>query len=248
MENLNVKSNGLTVSLAGHNVPIEFIQGKTKVSTPEVMSATYARLSRDPSNLYELRQHAIEHVDNAKKSNDAIVFGLGHSSVSEHAMFNIDITGMSRYLVESLQKFRIGLSPTEKSQRYQEMTIDDFMIPREIESNEKAKEIFNDLLSLQIDTYKKLYSNLREKILNESAPEIQKLKDEGKDKKDIKSFIIGREGWAKEDARYALPLATTAQVGITVNARTIENMIPWFRTYKLKEHNDFAEKLYDTIK
>jgi len=42
---------------------------------------------------------------------------MGHHSVAEHAVFNLDILGVSRYVMEELEKFRL-CAYTEKSQRY----------------------------------------------------------------------------------------------------------------------------------
>ena len=33
------------------------------------------------------------------------------------------------------------------------------------------------------------------------------------------------EGWAKEDARYAISMATETQLGMTINARNLELML-----------------------
>jgi flavin-dependent thymidylate synthase len=234
----------LKVNLGGIPVPMEFINGTTNTCTPEVISASYARLSRDPRPINELREEAIESVDKAKASNDNIIYGVGHASIAEHVNCNIDIYGISRYLVESVQKFRFA-SFTEKSQRYQPMQDDDFMMPKEIEENPKAKEIFENLLDYQIKTYNFLLDNLEENLLAQNKPKFDELKAKGEPITEFKKTV---KGWAKEDARYALPLATTAQMGMTANARTIENMIPWFRASNLKENQEFAEKLYGAVK
>lgn len=42
---------------------------------------------------------------------------MGHSSIAEHAVFNLDILGVSRLAVETIERFRL-CSYTEKSQRY----------------------------------------------------------------------------------------------------------------------------------
>jgi hypothetical protein len=92
--------------------------------TPETLSAAYARISRNPAPIPELRDIARLEVDKARKSNQNIIFGLGHSSVAEHAVFNFDILGVSRRVVEDIQHFRLT-SHTEKSQRYIKLD-DDF--------------------------------------------------------------------------------------------------------------------------
>ncbi len=82
--------------------------------TPETVSAAYARISRSPRTVGELRASARLEVEKARRSNRAIVFDMGHSSVAEHAVFNLDITGISRLVVEEVERFRL-CSYMEKS-------------------------------------------------------------------------------------------------------------------------------------
>ena len=56
------------------------------------------------------------------------------------------------------------------------------------------------------------------------------------------------EGWAKEDARYALSLATQAQLGLSFNARTLEHAIRTMRHSNLAECRELSQKLYDVTK
>ncbi|MCD6378960.1 thymidylate synthase (FAD), partial [bacterium] len=70
----------MEVKIAGYNVDstlIDDINGKSESFTPEIISASYARISRDPRNIPELRKEAREAVKKARKSNEKIIFGLG---------------------------------------------------------------------------------------------------------------------------------------------------------------------------
>ena len=92
----------MEVILAGYNIDvqtIEMLKGSNGSvnPTPETISAAYARISRDPRSIPELRKNAIEEVDKARKSNERIIYDMGHSSIAEHVVFNIDIIGVSRY-------------------------------------------------------------------------------------------------------------------------------------------------------
>ena len=53
------------------------------------------------------------------------------------------------------------------------------------------------------------------------------------------------EGWAKEDARYCLPLATETQLGMTVNARNVELMIRRLAASPLAEAREYSRRLYE---
>ncbi len=56
------------------------------------------------------------------------------------------------------------------------------------------------------------------------------------------------EGWAKEDARYVVSLATKGQLGMTVNARNLEFLIRRFASQKLAELREFNQKVYALAK
>jgi thymidylate synthase ThyX len=59
-----------------------------------------------------------------------------------------------------------------------------------------------------------------------------------------KSDLRVVEGYAKEDARYAVGLATKAQLGFTANARNLEYLIRCLRAHPLLEVQDLGEAFY----
>ena len=113
----------MEVILAGHNIDYEIIREiaaahpERQDLTPETVAAAYARISRNPRPVNELRMLARGEVEKARASNRNIVFEMGHSSIAEHAVFNLDFLAVSRLLVEEIERFRLA-SYTEKSQRY----------------------------------------------------------------------------------------------------------------------------------
>ena len=125
--------------------------------TPEPLAAAYARVSRDPRSITELRRVAREEVDRARRSNESIIFGLGHSSVAEHAVFNLDVLGVSRLAVEVLERGRLS-SYTEKSQRYI-LLEEDWVRPDEIRGT-PAEEAYRDVLGAQHAFYREAYDRL----------------------------------------------------------------------------------------
>ena len=122
------------IVLAGYNVDAEVLEELKRRAparddvTPETLSAAYARISRDPRPADELRAAARREVEGARRSNRRIIFGMGHHSVAEHAVFNFDVIGVSRLAIEDLERFRL-CSFTEKSQRYIKLG-DDFVMWR----------------------------------------------------------------------------------------------------------------------
>jgi flavin-dependent thymidylate synthase len=230
----------LEIKLAGYNADADIIEklkkkgwdGKNNVS-PETISAAYARISRDPRPVTQLRADSLEEVDKARKSNENIVFKMGHHSVAEHAYLNFDILGLSRLAVESLEEARL-CSYTEKSQRY--ITLQgDYVIPQEFGPEEKV--IFNSTVARQVETYKKLFPVLHQFRIEQNPKQME-----------TKSGQNLLEGWAKEDARYALALATECQLGFSTNARNLEHIVRKLKYHPLAEVRLMAAELFSRAK
>ncbi len=230
----------MKVILAGYNLDrevIEDLKGQASARddvTPETLSAAYARISRDPRPADELRAVARQEVERARRSNQSIIFKMGHHSVAEHAVFNFDIIGVSRLALEEIEKFRL-CSYTEKSQRY--ITLgDDFVIPEEIKTA-GLEELFRQTIRSQNALYHELYKKLRPHIFAKH----QNLAVEPKNQTVL-------DGWAKEDARYVVSLATEGQVGLTINARNLELMIRRFAAKPLTELRELNAQIYALAK
>jgi len=201
------------VLLAGYNLDAEVISELTAGQnrqdvTPETLSAAYARISRDPRPIDELRKVARQEVEKARRSNASIIFKMGHHSVAEHAVFNFDLIGVSRLAMEELEKFRL-CSYTEKSQRYQKLE-GEYVVPDEIRDTQYATR-FTELIERQNAAY----------------------------------AAMVKEGVEPEDARYVTSLATTGQVGMTLNARNLELLVRRFASHPLAEVNVLGQKMYE---
>jgi flavin-dependent thymidylate synthase len=230
------------VVLAGYNVDSAVLDELKRNSpsredvTPETLSASYARISRDPRPVDELRASARAEVDKTRRSNRSIIFKMGHHSVAEHAVFNFDIIGVSRLAIEEIERFRL-MSFTEKSQRY--ITLgEDFVIPEEIRRAGLGPErIFVGTVKAQNALYHRLYARLKPFVLAKH-PEAAA---------DPKNHAV-LDGWAKEDARYIVSLATEGQLGLTSNARSLELLIRRFAAKGLAEVRALNAKLYELAK
>lgn len=229
----------MKVNLAGFNVDtkvlrdIEAKAGKREDLTPEVISASYARISRDPRPINEIRKDARDEVEKTRKLNSTIIFKMGHHSVAEHAVFNLDILGVSRLAMEELEKFRL-CSYTEKSQRY--ITLDnDFILPEEIK-NSNLENLFIETISKQNKAYFKLLEKLKLYVFAENAELAKNPKNHN---------LL--EGWAKEDARYITSLSTEAQVGQTINARNLELLLRRFASHPLQEIKLLGRAIYEQV-
>lgn len=223
----------MKVRIAGFNVDYDALRldnVRTRL-TPETISAAYARISRSPKPVHELRHRACQEVNKARASNKKIIFGMGHHSVAEHAVFNFDIVGISRRAIEELELYRL-CSFTEKSQRYVTLK-GDFVVPEEL-ARASVKNDFVRVVNLQNDCYDRLF----EKITAYNYAHDRKKVRTAEGKKLL-------ENHAKEDARYILSLATQAQLGMTANARNLELMIRRFASHPMYEMRHLGAMLYE---
>ncbi|MCK9232295.1 MAG: FAD-dependent thymidylate synthase [Syntrophales bacterium] len=230
----------MEIRLAGYNLDCDIIDACKKYFpdredwTPETISAAYARISRSPKTVTELRADARAEVEKARRSNENIVFAMGHSSVAEHAVFNLDVLGVSRLLVEEIERFRL-CSYTEKSQRYV-LFRDDFVLPEEVRRAGLA-DAFTETIRAQYACYHALYEKLRPHAFARHP--------------DLAAEPANRallEGWAKEDARYIIALATETQLGMTVNARNLELMLRRLAAHPLLEAQACGREMYASTK
>jgi flavin-dependent thymidylate synthase len=229
----------MKVILAGYNLDSQTIkelsQGKRKLPlTPETISAAYARISRSPKPVSDLRDEARHEVARARRSNQRIIFEMSHHSVAEHAVFNFDIIGISRYAVEELEKFRL-CSYTEKSQRYVTLK-GDYVVPAEL-TDPHMISVYKRMIKSQNQCYQELYQKLKIWNFTKHATMVQR--------QECHRML---ENWAKEDARYVLSLATQTQLGATINARNLELMIRRFASHRLAELRGLGEKLFKPVK
>jgi flavin-dependent thymidylate synthase len=225
----------MKVVLAGYNVDSAVLEELKKNSppredvTPETLSAAYARISRDSRPADELRAAARAEVDRARRSNQSIIFKMGHHSVAEHAVFNFDVIGVSRLAIEEIERFRL-CSFTEKSQRYITLGAD-FVIPEEVRRAGR-EDLFVGTVKAQNALYHRLYERLKPFVFEKYAAAAANPKNHA---------VL--DGWAKEDARYIVSLATEGQLGLTLNARNLELLIRRFSAKGLEELREFNAKI-----
>ena len=140
------------------------------------------------------------------------LMSMGHESPLEHISFTFGIEGVSRSLLAQLTRHRIA-SYSVKSQRYVNEGRFEFIIPKEIEADQRAKKIFLDAMEDDVRAYNDLTAILFEKhyanMLKDGVPE--------------KKAKGAAEKKAIEDARYVLPNACETKLIATFNARSLLN-------------------------
>lgn len=180
--------------------------------TPEQLAVAIAKCSRT-STPFDQNIDEVS-LEKAAEFHEKWVVGYGHGSVAEHAVASIAFQNIPQPIVKILEDSRLA-SFTEKSSRYQVFTRDRVEIPKTLKDSTfggQIEELFDNLYNLYDECYALL------------TPMMQERSPKGPDMADgawnavIKAMVCDR-------ARYLLPAASLAHMGMTANARIWESTI-----------------------
>ena len=198
--------------------------------SPETIAVAFAKTSRSPESFRTIAAELSD--EKSAQFHEKWVVGYGHASVAEHAVLHIAFENVSRLAIESIEGNRLA-SYTEKSTRYQKWGADDFTIPPELERHPLCGE-YVDTIRLLFKTYAESLEPVKKLIL-ERFPRRENEKDEAWDRR-IRSKYV-------DVCRFLLPAASLANVGMTANARVLENMIRKMLSHELAEVRQIGERV-----
>ncbi len=190
--------------------------------SPETIAVAFAKTSRSPESFHEIASQLSE--EGAARFHEKWVVGYGHASVAEHAVLHIAFENVSRLAVECIESNRLA-SYTEKSTRYQKWNPDAFYIPPELEGNPRQKTYELACRHL-FDTYARSLEPLRQ-VVQKQNPRKGTESDEAYERR-IRSTYV-------DSCRFLLPAASLANLGMTANARVLENAIRKMLSHPLSE-------------
>lgn len=209
----------------------------------EVIAVIFAYVSRSPKSFRDNIMTVIHEEqlgrERASKFHEKWVLNYGHASVAEHAAVHIGIEKVSRLFSSLLELSNEYLSFTEYSQRYQKPEKGDFYVPEEIAKTPSVLKEYNQLNHFVYETYLKINANLFD-FLRTSIPA-----PEGQEEK---THLRAIEKIAFEDARYALTLATLTNLGMTANARAIEDTLTKLLSNKYPEARRRAREIKEEVR
>ncbi len=203
--------------------------------SPETIAVAFAKTSRSPESFRDIAAELSD--EKSAQFHEKWVVGYGHASVAEHAVLHIAFENVSRIAIESIESNRLA-SYTEKSTRYQRWGQDDFTIPPELDSRPLRAE-FVDTIRFLFRTYADSLDPVRTLILDR-FPRRENEKDEAWDRR-IRSKYV-------DVCRFLLPAAALANVGMTANARVIENTIRKMLSHELAEVREIGAKVKEVSK
>jgi thymidylate synthase ThyX len=198
--------------------------------SPETIAVAFAKTSRSPDSFRAIAAELSD--EKSAQFHEKWVVGYGHASVAEHAVLHIAFENVSRLAIESIEGNRLA-SYTEKSTRYQKWGPDDFTIPPELEDHALCDE-YVETIRFLFRTYADSLEPVRRLIL-EQFPRRENEKDEAWDRR-IRSKYV-------DICRFILPAASLANVGMTANARVLENTIRKMLCHELAEVRQIGEKV-----
>ena len=198
--------------------------------SPETIAVAFAKTSRSPESFRDIAAELSD--EKSAQFHEKWVVGYGHASVAEHAVLHIAFENVSRLAIESIESNRLA-SYTEKSTRYQKWDSNDFTIPPELEGHPLRDE-FVDTVRLLFKTYADSLVPVRTLVFDR-FPRRENEKDEAWDRR-IRSKYV-------DVCRFLLPAASLANVGMTANARVIENTIRKMLSHELAEVREIGTQV-----
>ncbi|MEQ9619112.1 MAG: FAD-dependent thymidylate synthase [Deltaproteobacteria bacterium] len=209
----------------------------------EVIAVIFAYVSRSPKsfrdNIGVVIQEEQLGQERASKFHEKWVLNYGHASVAEHAAVHVGIERVSRLFSSLLELSNEYISFTEYSQRYQKPRKGDFYMPGELDGLPSLKKEYISLNEYQYDIYAELNDKLFA-FLKETVPVPDGMEE--------KTHYRALEKIAFEDARYALNLATFTNLGMTANARAIEDSLTGLLSSKYAEVRQRAQEIKDEVR
>ena len=180
--------------------------------TEEQLAVVFAMTSRRPEPFDEIAQ--VVTTQKAADFHERWVLNYGHSSVAEHAVIHMAVENLSRLACDTLEDNRLA-SYTEKSSRFQVIDKGYYHIPTELKDH-PLRSLYIDTCNALFADYEKLVDDLRDYL-----PTVRPRRDNERD--NPYNLRIRRE--ATDTARFLLPAATLTNVGVTLNARSMEHAI-----------------------
>ena len=188
----------------------------------EVIAVAFAKTSRSPEPFDVIAKELNE--DKARKFHEKWVVGYGHSSVAEHAIVHLAAEGISRYAVDWIESARLA-SFTEKSTRYQIIDENSYYIPPT-----EHKEEYVRVMRALFKNYLSAFNSLKKYFFEQTG-------------KEMKARVK-----ALDRARFILPYATLANVGITMNARELAHTLRKMLSSGIPEVVEVAQKMREEAK
>ena len=199
----------------------------------EELAVVFAMTSRRPEPFDQIRE--IVTAEKAADFHERWVLGYGHASVAEHAILHMAVENISRLACDTLEDNRLA-SYTEKSSRYQVLEPGAYYIPPELDASPPLRELLVRTCDLLFHTYQRLVQGTRDHLAT-----VRPRHDGERD--GAYNLRLRRE--AVDSCRFVLPAATLTNVGVSMNARSMEHAVQKLLSSGLREEQEIGQLLKD---
>ena len=198
--------------------------------SPETIAVAFAKTSRSPESFREIAAGLTE--EKSAQFHEKWVVGYGHASVAEHAVLHLAFENVSRLAIECIESNRLA-SYTEKSTRYQKWSADNFFVPPELDEYPLRSEyiaVCRELFQTYTDSLEPVKALVMARAQRRPGES-----DEAMDRRLRSQYV--------DVCRFLLPAASLANVGMTANARVLENVIRKMLSHQLMEVRSIGEQV-----
>ncbi|MSQ22289.1 MAG: hypothetical protein EXR53_03145 [Dehalococcoidia bacterium] len=199
--------------------------------TEEQLAVVFAMTSRRPEPFDEIAEMVT--AEKAADFHERWVLNYGHASVAEHAIIHMAVENISRLACDTLEDNRLA-SYTEKSSRYQIIEPGYYHVPKELSRHIAMRQIYVDACDALFAAYERLVEGLRAYL-----PSVRPRQPDERDS----AFNLRIRREATDSARFLLPAATLTNVGVTMNARSLEHAITKLVSSDLAEERWLGQAL-----
>ena len=198
--------------------------------TEEQLAVVFAMTSRNPQPFDEIAKAVTE--ERAADFHERWVLNYGHASVAEHAIVHMAVENVSRLACDTLEDNRLA-SYTEKSSRYQVLDQGSYHVPLELDGH-PLREVYVGTCDALFRSYEEAVELVRQR-LEETTPRNDGERDA--------AYSLRLRRVATDVCRFLLPAATLTNVGVTMNARSMEHAIRKLLSSDLSEERELGEEL-----
>ncbi|MDA0987652.1 MAG: FAD-dependent thymidylate synthase [Chloroflexi bacterium] len=198
--------------------------------TEEQLAVVFAMTSRNPQPFDEIAK--VVSAEKAADFHERWVVNYGHASVAEHAIIHMALENISRLACDTLEDNRLA-SYTEKSSRYQVLDQGHYHIPRELDGHP-----LRDVYVTTCDSLFRAYQETTEKLLEYlrgTTPQNEGERDS--------AYNLRLRRVSTDVCRFLLPAATLTNVGMTLNARSMESAVRKLLSSDLLEEQEIGEAM-----
>ena len=171
--------------------------------------------------------------EKARAFHEKWVVGYGHGSVAEHAVVKLAAENVSILASKLIEDCRLA-SYTEKSTRYVKFDTSKVHYPPAVMANADAAAQYKSCIDSLMGAYLAWMEPVYEAVKSRT-PKTDKQTDRG--------YETALRATSFDILRYLLPTATHTNIGITINARSLETMIAKLLSQPLPEGRQLGEQI-----